>query len=104
MTEDFKDKVATKIRVRSSCKGGIGIVYDRQHLLDLSELKGVSRIGEPPLLKIAKSLGDLPKDIQHLATGFNKPTVNVFTHEDRERERKEWEKRRAHERAQRAPE
>lgn len=104
MTEEFEDKVATQIRVRSTCKGATGAVYDRQHLLDLSELKGISRIGEPPLLKIAKSLEALQKDVQHLATGFNKPKVNVFTHEDRERERKEWEERRAQSREQQAPE
>lgn len=104
MTEEFEDKIATQIRVRSSCRGATGAIYDRQHLLDLSELKGMSRIGEPPLLKIAKSIEALQKDLQRLATGFNKPTVNVVTHEDRERERKEWEERRAQSREQRAPE
>lgn len=104
MTEDFEDKVATQIRVRTTCRSATGALYDRQHLLDLSELKGISRIGEPPLLKIAKSLEELQKDVQHLATGFNKPKINVFTHEDRERERKELEERRAQAREQKAPE
>ena len=95
MTEDFEDKVATQIRVRSTCRGVTGVVYDRQHLLDLSELKGISRIGEPPLLKMAKCLEAMQKDLHHVATGFNRPNVDVFTHEDRERERQEREERRA---------
>ncbi len=94
MTEQFDDKLATQIRVRSTCRGATGEIYHREHLVDLSELKGVSRIGEPPLLKIAKSLDELRKDLHHLTTGFNKPKIQVFTHEDRERERKEWEEQR----------
>jgi len=88
-------KVATQIRVRSTCRGVTGEVYDRQHLLDLSELKGISCIGEPPLLKMAKCLEPMQKDLHHVATGFNRPKVDVFTHEDRQRERREREERKA---------
>jgi hypothetical protein len=100
MTEDFEDKLATQIRVRSTCRGATGLVYERQHLLDLSELKGISRIGEPPFLKMAKSLDAIQKDLRHIATGFNRPKVDVFTHEDRERERQELEERMAQLRGQ----
>ncbi len=95
MTEDFEDKIATQIRARTSCQGATGSTYDRAHLLDLSELKGIHRLGEPPLLMIAQKLDALQKDVHQFVTGFNKPVVNVLTHEDRERERKEWEERRA---------
>jgi len=95
MTEDFEDKVATQIRVRSTCRGVTGAIYDRQHAIDLSELKGISRIGEPPLLKMAKSLEALQNDLHRVATGFSRPKVDVFTQEDRERERQEWEERKA---------
>ena len=95
MTEDFEDKVATQVRIGTTCRGVTGVIYDREHLLNLAELKGVSRIGEPPLLKIAKSLEALQHNLNRVATGFSKAKVDVFDHEDRERERKVWEERRA---------
>lgn len=100
MTEDFEDKLSTQVRVKSTCRGVTGVVYERQHLIDFSELKGVSRIGEPPLLKMAKSLEALQKDLNSVATGFRRPKIDVFTQEDRQRERKEWEEQRAQFRTQ----
>ena len=93
-------EVAAQIRIRSTCRGATGVAYDRQHLIDLSELKGISRIGEPPLLKIAKSLESIQNDLHHVATGFSRPKIDVFAQEDRERERKELEERRTQSRQQ----
>jgi|GEM_PF-3256289 len=97
-------KVATQIRVRSTCRRAAGTTYDRQHVLDLSELKGISRTGKPPLLKIAKSMEKMQQEFHNVATGFQKPKIDVFTHDDRERERKEWEERGAQSRQLKASE
>jgi hypothetical protein len=94
MTDNFKEKLETQILVRSNYRSATGRAYARQHVLDLSELKGVERIGEPPLLKIAKNVEKFQEQMQRLSTGFEKLKVDVFTHDDRERERKESEEER----------
>lgn len=94
MTDHFEEKLETQIQVTSNCKSAMGRAYTRQHILDLSELKGIERIGEPPRLKMAKYVETLHEEVRRLATGFQKLKIDVFTHEDRERERKEWEEER----------
>lgn len=95
MTDHFQEKLETQIQVTSNYKSAMGRAYTRQHILDLSELKGIERIGEPPLLKIAKYVEKLQEEVRRLASGFQKLKVDVFTHEDRENERKECEEERA---------
>lgn len=50
----FEEKLQTQIQITSRYKSASGRQYEQRHLIDLSELNGVRRIGEPPLLKIAK--------------------------------------------------
>jgi len=91
MTEHFEEKLQTQVTIRSRYRSASGQTKERQHAIDLSELKGVRRIGEPPLLKIAKNIEKLQGDLHKVATGFQKLKVDVFTSEDRERQRKERE-------------
>jgi len=56
------------------------------------------------LLKIAKSMEKMQQEFHNVATGFQKPKIDVFTHDDRERERKEWEERGAQSRQLKASE
>lgn len=94
MTEHFDEKLETQITISSRYRSPSGRVNEQQHIVDLSELKGVERIGEPPLLKIAKNFEKLQSDLHRVATGFQKLQVDVFTQNDRERERKEWQEER----------
>lgn len=91
MNEHFEEKLQTQVTIRSRYRSASGQTKERQHVIDLSELKGVQRIGEPPLLKIAKNIEKLQGDLHKVATGFQKLKVDVFTSKDRERYRKERE-------------
>lgn len=88
-------KLQTLVTARSTCTGASGVKYKREHLIDLSELKGASRLGTPSLLAIARSLEKLQKDVHNLTTGFHRLKVDAFNEADRERERAEWEEHRA---------
>lgn len=94
MTNHFDDKMATRVSVHSQSKSALGAIYRTTHTLDLSEIKGMERIGTPPLIKIAQSIEKLEKSVDHLSSGFRKLQVDVHTSEDREAERNAWEEER----------
>jgi hypothetical protein len=104
MTEQFDKKIDARLVFRSSCRSATGQNYDRAHTIDLSELKGIHRIGEPPLLKIAKLIENLQRDIGHLVSGFKKLKVDMYDTDDRALEGKHWEEERAKRAAQAKPE
>lgn len=95
LRQHFDEKLSTIITAMSTCKSATGAVYTRHHTLDLSELKGIVRIGTPPLLKISRDLEKLQDAVSKIASGWSKPKVHVYTTEDREAERREWEEERA---------
>lgn len=67
MVDQFDQKMQAKIVITSSFLSTTGDKYTRKHVVDLSELKGLQRIGKPPLLKIAESVEQLQKDVGSLA-------------------------------------
>jgi len=95
MTEQFDEKIKAPLLLKSTCRSATGVSYHREHVIDLSELKGIVRIGEPPMLKIAKSIEKLQENVEHLASGFRKLKVDVFDSDDRDSERKQREEERA---------
>jgi hypothetical protein len=95
MTEQFEKKIEARLVVKSSFRSATGHSYSRQHVIDLSELKGLEQIGEPPLLKIVKYVEKLQQDVQNLASGFKKLRVDIFDSDDRDTERKQREEERA---------
>ena len=92
--QNFNEKLATTVIVKTTCSNIAGAVYPREHQIDLSELDGVEKIGTPPLLSMARSLEKMQGDLAHLASGFRKLKVETHSYEDRQRERAEWEKHR----------
>ena len=69
--------------------------YKREHLVDLSELKGASRLGKPSLLAIARSLEKIQSDIHSLTNGSRRLKVDAFSTSDRDLKHAEWESQRA---------
>ena len=69
----------------------LGVAYETEYVLDVSELKGISKVGSPPLHAIARHLEKLQGDVHSLATGFKKLRVDTFTQLDRDNERDERE-------------
>ena len=93
--KNFDAKLQTIVKVESMSRGSSGVQYRREHLIDLSELKGAARLGTPPLLSIARSLEKLQNDVHSLTTGFQRMKIDIYSEPDRERERAEWEADRA---------
>jgi hypothetical protein len=86
-------KVESRIHVICRYESVTGTKYEHDFILDLSELKGSSSIGEPPLLKIAKHLETIEKDLHSAITGFKRLGIDVYSQENRDAERVALEER-----------
>ena len=78
--------MSAQILINASYKNSTGKKYSNEYLIDLSELKGMERIGEPPLYKIAKNIEAIKNDISKFASGFQRLKADIYTSDDREKE------------------
>ncbi|AGS40139.1 hypothetical protein CYCME_1824 [Cycloclasticus zancles 78-ME] len=66
--------------------------YVSRAYFNFSEYKGITELGDgDPLRKISRILEKIQKDIGHFSSGFKKLKADIYTSDDREREREEWE-------------
>jgi len=91
--ENFDEKMEAQVLIKVSYKSATGTNYHNEYLIDLSELKGMQRIGEPPLYKISKNIEAIKKDIGYFSSGSRHLKTDVFTSEDREKVEAEREAR-----------
>ncbi|MEW6608910.1 MAG: hypothetical protein AB1414_15940 [bacterium] len=84
-SEKFDEKMTSQVLIKTSYKSSTGKKYFNEYVVDLSEIKGIERIGEPPLYKIAKNIEAIKKDINQFASGFRRLKTDIYTSEDREK-------------------
>lgn len=89
--QNYAEKLKTTVVATTTCRGATGVVYRREHTIDLSELEGVERLGTPPLLLMARALGKIETEVGHLASGFRHLRVDTYTSADRQKEQELWE-------------
>ena len=63
------------LEIIATYDSSVGTKCTQSFVLDFGEFENLSRIGEPPLQKIASAVDQLQKDVHHLTTGFRKPVV-----------------------------
>ena len=95
LTDSHSSKLETRVEVICRYRNATNVNYTIPCVLDLSELKGISRIGEPALYKISKQMESIAKNIDHLASGYNRLKVDGYSQADRDAERAAWELERA---------
>lgn len=89
--EGYDKKIEAVLGVQVRYRNSSGREIKETFRLDFSEFRGLSRLGEPHLYAIAQSLSKIQKDVDHIASGFRRLRVDVFTEEDRIREREQRE-------------
>lgn len=92
MTDMFEQKVESILNFVVRYKGATDKSYTEKYRIDLAEFKGRSQLGEPHFYSISKSLKKIQEDFNHLATGFRRIKVDIYTSDDRERENEEKDK------------
>ncbi|MGE0560054.1 MAG: hypothetical protein AB7O69_17465 [Burkholderiales bacterium] len=86
-------KLDSRLIVDVTYRSFTGMLYHHDCIIDLSDLKGIVRLGELPLLTIAKQVEALAKDIHNITTVFQKPKVDVYTKADRNEEQAQLKER-----------
>jgi len=86
VTEGYEEKIQATLKIHCQYKSAGGVPYVHEYLLNLSELKGLTRIGEPPLLKIAKQIEKIQNHLYALVNGMRKLKVDVFSEAERDAE------------------
>ena len=82
MMENYDEKIKSFFEVKVSYKDATGSSHLDTYVIDLSYFKGLTQLGEPPLYKIAKSVENMQKNIDHIATGWSRIKVHVYTMQD----------------------
>lgn len=86
MIDGDRSKIDARLVVFCSYRSATGATYRHDCILDLSELKGISRVGEPPLHKIAKHIEQIEKDLTRITGATGRLRVDEYNQQDRERE------------------
>lgn len=94
LADGDSSKVDGRIVITCAYRSVTDVQYKHDCIVDLSELKGSSRIGEPPLHKIAKHMEKIENDLHNIATGYGgRLKVDTFSQADRAAERAEMQAR-----------
>jgi hypothetical protein len=93
LVEGDQSKVESRVVVEATYRSATKVRYQHDCVIDLSELKGSSRLGEPPLLKIAQHIEALAKDIHSVTSGNQRAKVDIHTQADRDNERRKLQER-----------
>ena len=94
LTEDHDGKMASVLALEVMYRSTTGKQYSDVLVVDMSELKGGYQLGKPHAYAIAQCLEKIQQDIHQLSTGFHRIKANVYTSEDRAKERAEAQSRR----------
>ena len=94
LTEDNDGKLASMLAIEVVYSSTTGKRYSDVLVVDMSELKGGYQLGKPHAYAIAQSLEKIQNDMHHLSTGAHRIKANVYTSEDRAKERVEAQARR----------
>jgi len=88
LTQNHDAKLSTTLAFDVEYQSVTGKKYVDTLMVDMSEYKGTHQLGKPHLYAIAQSLEKLQKDVDRLVGG-KRVQADVFTEEDRARERLE---------------
>ncbi|EMO7790211.1 MAG: hypothetical protein E6127_11420 [Enterobacter sichuanensis] len=89
LTQQYNEKIESILVIEISYQSATGVKYIEQSIIDMSELKGAYQLGTPNLYSIAKSLEKIQKDISQITSGHKKISAQVYTTEDRQKEKED---------------
>jgi hypothetical protein len=69
VSENFRGKITSAFKVTATYASADHQRFKDEYLINLAELRGLRRVGEPPLHRIANSLEALQEDLHAMAPG-----------------------------------
>jgi hypothetical protein len=68
MAENYQEKLKTVFKIKIVYETSIHKPYDDTYLIDFSQRRGLTQIGELPIYTIAKNIEQIQKDINRIAS------------------------------------
>ncbi len=90
-TEEFDKKIKATFTVTVKYKSSANRKYSHSYNIDMSQFEGVGGLGTPHMYSIAQSLKKLQEDVNKITSGHRRLKVDSYSHDDREREKRERE-------------
>lgn len=90
MFENYDKKRNSKFQIEVTYEDSSKNSYRDRYLIDFSPFANISRMGMPPLNKIAENIEYIRKNIDKLVTGFQKLRVITYTKKEIEEEQKKY--------------
>jgi hypothetical protein len=69
LSEDHSQKMETSFTLKAEFEGATGVRYEHRYLIDLSEYRNRTQLGEPSLYRLSKSVEKMQKDVRKMARG-----------------------------------
>ena len=76
--DQYYEIIDKNIKIKVMYKNSEGKVLSETIKLNMSQFKGIQRLGDDPINKIAQSIEHIQKDINRLSTGFSSLKVEVY--------------------------
>lgn len=89
LTQQYSEKIESVLIIETSYKSTTDVKYIEQSIIDMPELKGAYQLGTSNLYSMAKSLEKIQKDISHIVSGHKKISAQIYTSEDRKKEKED---------------
>lgn len=89
----MKSDNKTPVEIKVAFENSLGEIRNITSIINFEEFLNISRLGEPTIITISKNIKRISDDLHNTLTGFKKLKVDVYTSEDREKERSEIERR-----------
>jgi len=90
MAENYQEKLKKAFEIKVTYESNIHEPYSNTYVIDFSQQRGLTQIGEPSIYKIAKNIEQIQKDINQISTGFTKLKIIRYTKEDIDEENKQF--------------
>lgn len=89
ITKDYDAKIASVLSYNVEYESVTGKKYKDKITIDVSEHKGMTQLGKPNLYAISQSIDVIQKEFSHVVSGYKKIHADIYTAEDRDREKEE---------------
>lgn len=90
---DNPEELAKKeIKLSVSYKNAIDELFDRTYILSFAQYSSFTKLGTPPLHKIANNIEKMREDLHSIIDGFKRINVNIYNRKDRTIEEEERER------------
>ena len=83
--DNYKEIIDKNIIIKTTYENNEGKTISETINLNMSQFKGIQRLGNDPVNTIAKNIEKIQRDINQLSSGYHHLQIDTYTSKDREK-------------------